>query len=911
MVCAVLAAACAFGAVQWLWQDAASGTGAVTEQARAYAAQIAQRLQLADQSLRATANDLRDAPAEPGRTTQRYFDALARSDAGGAMAPLHGAIARLPPLRKLDHEELARGDSVILSIPRPQQRPRVMMLRRPGGAAHSGDLLLATLAPEYLWDKFGAPGGAVEACVRDDADRVLFCSGSQLEAALSGLPRPAGGESSGALAGRFRDKTVQAGFARLDLPVSAFSGIWTVVVADPQAAPGSGPAHIPENARAWLAALLAGAITLWLGWRFGGDARPAAAADRTTQSDRTPAIAGGAARAQGGLERQRRAINAMAEIDRAILSGAEADRLVALAARLMRTSVDCDFAMFALHDREGHSGMTLIAGPGDNEEPRHGATIVLPPATLALMNAQPDGLWTDRPGDLAFLESLATHGVRSALLLPLHEDNRLAGVVALGMLGANTPGSDGIAHARALVARLGVALTAANRARSLYAHTHFDTTTGLPNRRFLREHLGPQIARTRRDDQRLAVLFIDIDGFKQVNASAGHDGGDLILAEAAARLRACVREEDILARFGGDEFVAVLPRIANGMDARKVADKLVATLTEPYAQAGGIFQLGASIGISLFPDDAKSVDELLRHADFAMSRAKAAGRGQYASFNEEVNRKAGERARLEGELRRATENGEFIVYYQPQIALVGGTIEGAEALVRWRHPKRGMVAPGEFISVAEQSSLILLIGEQVLRAACAQYSQWEIAGVAPRRVSVNVTVLELRRPDFASRIESILAEYGLRPFCLELEITESSLLENSAIVLSQLEHLRKRGIRIAFDDFGTGYSSLAYLKRLPVDVVKIDQSFVRDIGADSDSASITRAIIDMAHNLGKTVVAEGVETDEQRTLLRDLGCEVGQGYLWSRPVPADEFERMSRAWKPSPRPAAPLRLVSA
>lgn len=407
------------------------------------------------------------------------------------------------------------------------------------------------------------------------------------------------------------------------------------------------------------------------------------------------------------------------------------------------------------------------------------------------------------------------------------------------------------------------------------------------------------------------MLFIDLDQFKQVNSSAGHECGDQLLEAAGQRLRACVREEDIVARFGGDEFVVVLPRINNGLDARIVADKLIAALSENHCLTGGEFQLSASIGISIFPDDAQCAEDLLRQADFAMFRAKAAGRGQYAFFDEAVSRKAIDCTNLELDLRRAAKDQEFVVMYQLQVNLRTGAIEGAEALVRWNHPQRGMVPPGEFIEIAEQSNVILQIDDFVLRTACKQFRAWELAGIAPQRISVNVTVKELNQPDFADRVEAILLESQLRPFYLELEITEGSLLVNSQQLQAQLDRLRSRGIRIALDDFGTGYSSLNYLKRLPVDVVKIDQSFVRDIGKDEDSTAIVRAMIDMAHSLGKVTVAEGVETMEQYTLLAALGCEVGQGYLWSRRIPAVEFERLCCGWDAARQRRLPSKLLAA
>jgi diguanylate cyclase (GGDEF)-like protein len=908
-----LAAAMLVLGLAWLVATAGGPSPAdadhAVEHAREYAAGLAIRLRLADQALRVTARDAGErgsADAAWAGTGSRYFESIAYASGGVGAQPSRGSTPTIPPLGRAALEHLARGDSVLVPA---SGTTHLLMLRRLVRSGSADQLVVAVIAPAFLWGGLAGTPEAIDVCVRDNHDVVMFCSASRFQAASRTLSKNALDGASGNLAWRFDNTQWQAGYARLDLPLSAASGTWTVIAGLAAApAPPAAGMHPPAG-YALLAALLAGLLAAIAAWRLPRPRPPDSTVDASAVAVDAPGNP--EARLNASLERQRRALNGMAEIDRAILSGADTASLMALAATHM---LDCSaevVVLCAVVDHEISSRMAVVVGQAGKGAPQLVEQITPADSLLKLLDAQPEGCWSDQPGDFPFLGPLTERGARCALLLPLYQDARPAGVIALGLPARAALGAEAAAFARALAVRLGVALTTAARARALYAHTHFDTTTGLPNRRYLREHLGPQIARTRRDGQRLALLFIDLDEFRKVNAAAGHERGDLVLAEAAGRLREGLREEDILARFGGDEFVVVLPRIADGLDARRVADKLLGTLARSFALAGAEFQLGASIGISVFPDDAQTVDEMLRHADFAMFRAKAAGRGQYAFFDEDVNRQAGDRTRLEQELWRATENREFVVFYQPQIDLKSGRITGAEALVRWMHPERGLVAPGEFIALAEQSSLILKIGDQVLRAACAQYREWEHAGVAPAHISVNVTSVELRRPDFADRIEATLREFELRPFCLELEITESSLLENSAGVIDQLERLRKRGIRIAFDDFGTGYSSLGYLKRLPVDVLKIDQSFVRDMGADPDSASIARAIIDLAHHLGKSVIAEGIETELQRTLLASLGCEVGQGYLWSRPVPAGQFERLYRG-SPAARPRpAPSQLLPA
>jgi predicted signal transduction protein with EAL and GGDEF domain len=367
-------------------------------------------------------------------------------------------------------------------------------------------------------------------------------------------------------------------------------------------------------------------------------------------------------------------------------------------------------------------------------------------------------------------------------------------------------------------------------------------------------------------------------------------------------MRACVREEDLVTRFGGDEFVIVLPRINDGVDASRVATKLIETVGAPHRVGGDEHHLGCSIGISIFPDDAQTVDRLLRNADSAMFGAKEAGRGRYLFFDAAVNRAAADRTELERDIRRALAGVEFTVAYQPQIDLRTSAIDGVEALVRWHHPSRGLVSPAEFIGVAERAGLITQIGEFVMRTACAQFATWLEQGIAPRRIAVNVSGLEITRSDIVTRVEAVLRDTGLRPMHLELELTEGILLGHAEATLEKLRLLRERGVRIALDDFGTGYSSLSYLQRLPIDVLKIDQSFVRELSHSPDTRPIVRAILDVAHSLGKVVVAEGIETEQQLLLLSDWGCDVGQGYRWSRPLGATEFGAFCRQWRSAGQP---------
>ncbi len=423
---------------------------------------------------------------------------------------------------------------------------------------------------------------------------------------------------------------------------------------------------------------------------------------------------------------------------------------------------------------------------------------------------------------------------------------------------------------------------------------HHDTLTGLANRFSLGARLEQSVADARRNGQQLAVLFLDLDRFKNINDSLGHHVGDALLVQVAQRLLAAVRETDTVARLGGDEFVVVLPGIGGSTDAAHVAGKLLAALSAPYPVQGHELHTTPSIGISLFPSDSEAPATLLRNADTAMYHAKAVGRANYQFYTEEMNRVATARLALEGKLRQALARREFELWYQPQFASGDGSLTGLEALVRWRHPEDGLIAPAQFIPLAEETGIIMEIGTWVLGEACRQARRWLDAGLPPLRMSVNLSVRQLRDAYLADTVASVLAGTGLRPELLELEITESSVMDRPDKAIAVLETLKRLGVKIAIDDFGTGHSSLSYLKLFPLDHLKIDRSFVSDIEHDANDAAIVAAAVSLAHSLGLSVVAEGVETAVQVERLRTLGCDELQGYHFSRPLPAAEMERFIR-----------------
>ena len=422
---------------------------------------------------------------------------------------------------------------------------------------------------------------------------------------------------------------------------------------------------------------------------------------------------------------------------------------------------------------------------------------------------------------------------------------------------------------------------------------HHDALTGLPNRSLFRDRLTHAMAQADRYHQKLAVMFLDLDRFKAINDTLGHNVGDQLLKIAAERLRSCVRDSDTVARLGGDEFTVIVEDIVEDHDAAAVAQKILDTLSQPFNLYGHEVFISVSVGVTLYPSDDENADNLLRNADSAMYRAKEFGRNNFQFYVAEMNIKARERLRLESSLRRALDRNEFMLYYQPRVSLESGRVIGAEALLRWRHPEMGLVPPSEFIPILDETGMIIPVGDWALREACRQNREWQDMGLPPIRVAVNLSVRQFMQKDLADTIVRALEAANLSAEHLEVEITEDLFLEHNQTNIITLARLKNMGIHISIDDFGTGYSSLSYLKRLPIDTLKIDQSFVRDIG-DPDNKAIASAIIAMASSLRLNVLAEGVETDEQLAFLRAQGCNEIQGFSFSHPLPADEFAQLLR-----------------
>jgi diguanylate cyclase (GGDEF)-like protein len=855
---------------------------------------LADRLSTADEL---AASLLADGPPE------RLIDAsLGRFDRAARIQPGVGvewlAAGRhlgLPPAALAKAPPPAIGKPTLVSTHAPGEAPSLWLLRR---APADGGLMAFRLSRQKLWTSPDDLPAQSSLCVFDAELQPLHCDNPLPETVTAGLAQARAGGISGSLAWEGAEP-MTAIWREMFLKVRFGIEGWHLVLSQPTRVGEVAQARLAEAVIPVAAAALMIAVLLALGAvrrtlgplhalteateRLG--ARDFSQRIQVSENTEFAVLGDAFNRLADGLSQQFDTLEALARIDRLILEGRPASEIGAIARELLAAGLPQAATIVAI-DEAGDGRWRLYRAAGDKRQER---SMPRPaePWCDAVQRGRP--LQAMRAGEAGFPSGL--HPVRDGEchLVPVIADRTLAGCLTVARAPHRPPTQAETELLAGLAGRIAVAIAAARRARLLHQRANFDSLTGLPNRPHFLEQLDTRLALAQAARGRVDVLFVDLDGFSHINDSLGHAAGDRMLGEVGRRLRETLGTRGLVARLGGDEFALAISDAASDETARGEAQRVIDALARPFHLSDSPQFINASVGIASFPDQGEDAATLLRHADMAMYRAKARGQGSVAVYEASMQEAAIERARVESELRVALQRQEFVLHYEPLVEAASGRIVGCEALIRWRHPERGMVSPGVFIPVAEETGLISPIGSWVLREACRQFMQWQRDGVPVSVVSVNASVHQFQRPDFVDEVAQVLREAGMPASGLKLELTESLLMDEPREVERRLEALAAMGVSLALDDFGTGYSSLTYLKRLPVDSIKLDRSFVRDLLERDEARELARSAITMLHALRKQVVVEGVELQPQRELLAGWGADLLQGWLFSKSQPGDAF----------------------
>ncbi len=591
-------------------------------------------------------------------------------------------------------------------------------------------------------------------------------------------------------------------------------------------------------------------------------------------------------------DKQKALYSLLTGIDSAILSGAEMDRIIDLLFRFAPTIIQSQYVAYVSLDKTVDDKITTKAIYTDGKTKQYSS-----PSEKSLKNIFRDnttGIFIHHTEKYITLNSLFTAAAPHIYACPVYKEGEVAAIVLIGLSDAKHITELEKNQIVEIANRLGVAKTATHRKQQLKIKEYFDPVTDLYNRQACQDRLSQEMSRARRQNLKLATFYININNFKKINDEFGYAVGDQLLRDVAQKLKSSLREIDIVARFSSDEFVVIVTDIEKSSHANRVADKVNKLFEAPFLINQHQMHVNISMGISIYPEDGIGVNEIIHNADSARMIAKKQGSSQYAFYEENMSARDIYESTIERELRQAVTNNELFMVYQPQFNDRNGKIVGVEALVRWQHPERGLVAPSEFIPVAEQTGFIVQLGQHTRQLVFNQYASWVAAGLNLPRVALNLSSYEIQRSEFIPELKQLLEVTGLSTELIEFEITENLFVETKGIVFDNLKTLHEMGIYIAIDDFGTGYSNLGYLVRLPFDVLKIDRSFMQEIGKYSGASQIITMMIDIGHHLGKQVCAEGVENEDQLKFLIDSGCDMIQGFLLSKPLSSDDLEQLLR-----------------
>ena len=880
---------------------------------KGYAMGLVERLSLARNGLRLVAIVLEKSEGKVNFDELSHDQALANQFSNlvlinpqGKKTQLVNKTAVIPQLSKDDLLAIQSDKPLIKPVLSPKSSASTlwMAMNLIEGRPEAG-IIMAELPPGQVWESDNTQPN--ELWVLGKANQLLFASGQDID-----LPAEAKQEflssNSGHLTWNEKDTPYVGSYWRIPMKGMFSAPDLTIVLAQPESTAFEevqqfGEIYPPVIA---LAVLIIAFFVTRLIIKYlspleklkaatlkiaGGDF---SAQVNVNSQDEFEALADSFNDMTRRLRSQFDIMSTMAEIDRHILSSLNAEDIIETALSRLPSILYCDLISIAKIDPETyfvsdihtrHSGKATEITAGPIKLKLHDVLDL-----LAMKNQLVEpGI----SGKLAaYLQTFGNPSSWKYLIIPVVLNGTLASIICLGYQASTVIPPEAETAASNFGDRLAVALSNAAWEEKLYQQAHYDSLTGLPNRLVLNDRLGQELARARRDNTQVAVCFIDLDRFKTVNDSLGHAAGDELLTQVARIFVDCVRETDLVVRIGGDEFVIVISDLHDHLNpmamVSAIAEKILAGLNQTLVVAGHAMTFTASLGIAVFPQDADNAPDLLKNADTAMYHAKDEGRDNFRFYSPKLNASALENIKLEQELRGALAKLQLRVYYQPKVDS-NRRIVGAEALIRWQHAEMGLIPPAKFIPLAEQTGLIIDIGHWVLEQVCYGLRAYQDKGLPHVPVSVNLSGIEFKRPDLTEKVAAILSRTGVNPKLIELELTESVVIGNTEAAIQQMHDLKKLGLSLSMDDFGTGFSSLSYLKAMPLDVLKIDQSFIRNLESEESSQAIVKSILALADGLGMGTVAEGVETDAQFAFLKQQQCQKFQGYLFSRPISAENF----------------------
>lgn len=830
----------------------------------------------------------------------KQFRSLALLLPTGKMVPIFGEEINVGTLSVAATRQLSSGETLLITQPSGRDS-KILILRAQDPLARESGILIAEIMPDHLWGDPNNFALDVGLCVLDEGYARLFCTlplrTNQLKQTMRELAKSARGE----FIWQQNQENYVANYREIFLQAKFSTPRWLVVATQPEIdALGS---MTTFNTIFWGSVILAVSLIMLFSMiqirrilvpleRLIDGTRRLGSNDFTTKVDViSPDEFGELAISFNAMSTrlgdQFETLTALSRIDREILSGLNIDKITQDVLTHLQKMVLANYVGISIFDHDSiekacsyrmdeKSGQLSVQHHIMSDEMRQSLLVNL------------GGIWlSGKPVQQLMQIEKTGFDTQHFFVLPLTWNDQMVGFIALGFHVAVSWREEEVRRIQDYADRVAVALFTRNREELLVRQARIDSLTGLPNRFLFMEQLHKEIAQTQRVERKLAVLYIDLDRFKKINDSVGHSAGDELLRQAGERLCHCVREGDTVARLGGDEFAIIISELDSGYAAVTIAEQAITVLARPFIVNKTDHIIAASVGIAIYPLDGTNIADLMRNSDIAMYRAKEKGGNQHVFFEESMNADVTRRAAIERELRYAISEQQFVLHYQPQVDPKTGKVRGVEALIRWNHPERGIVSPDYFIGVAEDAGLIAEIGHIVLVEACAQYRLWLNQGVQLEYVAVNVSVKQFRQANFFQMVETVLQNNAMPAHCLELEITESVLMDDTEVVLGMLHQLQRLGIKLSIDDFGTGYSSMSYLEQLPFDTLKIDMSFVRKIQDNGEGGTIAATIAAMAHALNKQVVAEGVETQAQLDFLRKHDCELIQGYYFSRPLTAE------------------------